>query len=103
MPVLQRRLSYEEKIEMVDVTKIWERLYLGSLLDAQRLAKSNPHAITSVVSLSEHAPINTLPEISYVHIPVEDEQPIPLAQFTAILEAISNNIRRGRVLVHCGS
>jgi protein-tyrosine phosphatase len=88
---------------MTEVTKIWERLYLGSLHDAQRLAKANPHGITTVVSLSEHPPINTLPEITYVHNPVEDEQPIPLAQFTTILEAISNNIRRGKVLLHCGS
>jgi protein-tyrosine phosphatase len=88
---------------MTEVTKIWERPYLGSLHDARRLAKANPHGIMTVVSLSEYPPINTLPEITYVHIPVEDEQPIPLAQFTTIFEAISNNIRRGKVLLHCGS
>ena len=88
---------------MLEVTKIWERLYLGSLHDAQRLAKANPQGITTVVSLSEHPPISALSEIAYVHIPVEDEQPIPLAQFTAIMDAISTNIRRGKVLVHCGS
>jgi protein-tyrosine phosphatase len=88
---------------MLEVTKIWERLYLGSLHDAQRLAKANPHGLTHVVSLSENAPITTHSEITYAHLPVEDEMAIPPARFNAIMNAISNNIRRGKVLVHCGS
>ena len=88
---------------MTEVTKIWWRLYLGSMSNAQRLAKANPHRLTHVVSLSENAPITTHPEITYVHLPVEDEIAIPPAQFNAIIDAISNNIRRGKLLVHCGS
>ncbi len=88
---------------MLEVTKIWGRLYLGSMFDAQRLAKANPHGLTHVVSISENAPITTHPEITYVHLPVEDEIAIPPARFNAIMNAISNNIRRGRLLVHCGS
>ncbi len=88
---------------MLEVTKIWERLYLGSLHDAQRLAKANPHGLTHVVSLSENAPITTHAEITYIHLPVEDEIAIPPARFNAIMDAISKNIRRGKVLVHCGS
>src|ERR1019366_10043341 len=88
---------------MIDVTKIWERLYLGSLLDAERLGRANPHGITSVISLSESSPCNTRPEITYVHLHTEDAQPIPVDQFTAIMRAISDNIMRGKVLLHCGS
>lgn len=88
---------------MTEATKIWWRLYLGSIFDAQRLAKVNSHALTHVVSLSENPPITTHPEITYVHLPVEDEIAISPARFNAIMDAISNNIRRGRVLVHCGS
>ena len=88
---------------MLEVTKIWWRLYLGSMFDAQRLAKTNPHGLTHVVSLSENAPITTHSEISYAHLPVEDEIAIPPARFNAIMITISNNIRRGKVLVHCGS
>jgi hypothetical protein len=58
---------------MLEVTKIWWRLYLGSMFDAQRLAKANPHGLTHVVSLSENAPITTHSEVTYVHLPVEDE------------------------------
>ena len=88
---------------MKEVTKIWWRLYLGSLFDAQRLAKSNPHGLTHVVSLSQNSPITTHPEITYNHLPVEDEIAILPAQLNAIMDAISINIRRGRLLVHCGS
>jgi predicted protein tyrosine phosphatase len=88
---------------MIEVTKIWWRLYLGSIFDAQRLAKANPHGLTHVVSLSQNAPIATHPEITYVHLPVEDEMAIPPARFNAIMDAISKNIRRGSLLVHCGS
>jgi protein-tyrosine phosphatase len=88
---------------MLEVTKIWWRLYLGSMFDAQRLAKANTHGLTHVVSLSENAPITTHSEITYVHLPVEDEIAIPPARFNAIMAAISNNIRRGKLLVHCGS
>src|SRR5450759_5000874 len=88
---------------MLEITKIWWRLYLGSMFDAQRLAKANPHGLSHVVSLSENAPITTHSEITYVHLPVEDEIAIPPARFNAIMDTISNNIRRGKVLVHCGS
>jgi predicted protein tyrosine phosphatase len=88
---------------MLEVTKIWWRLYLGSMFDAQRLAKANPLGLTHVVSLSQNTPIITNPEITYAHFPVEDEIAIPPARFNAIMDAISNNIRRGRLLVHCGS
>ena len=88
---------------MIDGTKIWCRLYLGSMFDAQRLAKANPFGISAVISLSETGPCNTRREINYVHLHVEDTQPILVRQFDAIMHAIAENIRRGKVLVHCGS
>ena len=88
---------------MIDVTKIWERLFLGSLYDAERLGRANPHGISAVISLSETAPCNTRREITYIHVPIDDAQPIPVDQFDAIMRAISDNIRSGKLLIHCGS
>jgi hypothetical protein len=93
----------EDGERLIGVTQIWERLFLGSLYDAERLAKANPHGIGAVVSLSATGPCNTRPEITYVHLHTEDAQPIPVDQFTAIMRAISDNIMRGKVLLHCGS
>ena len=88
---------------MIDATQIWERLFLGSLYDAERLGKANPLGITAILSLSATGLCNTRPEITYIHLHVEDAQPIPVRQFDAIMRAIAENTRRGKVLVHCGS
>jgi protein-tyrosine phosphatase len=88
---------------MIGITQIWERLFLGSLLDAERLGRANPHGIATVLSLSATAPCNTRREINYIHLHVEDAQAIPVGQFDAIIGAIAENIRRGKVLIHCGS
>jgi protein-tyrosine phosphatase len=88
---------------MIGITQIWERLFLGSLYDAERLGKANPLGITTVISLSETAPCNTRREITYIHVPIDDAQPIPVDQFDAIMRAIADHIRSGKVLIHCGS
>ena len=84
---------------MIDATQIWERLFLGSLYDAERLCRANPHGIATILSLSATGPCNTRPEITYVHLHVEDAQAIPVRQFDAIMHAIAENSRRGKVLV----
>jgi protein tyrosine/serine phosphatase len=89
--------------KLVSITQIWERLFLGGLLDAERLARANPLGITTVISLSETQPCAVLPEIKYVHFPIEEAQEIPIDRIFVITNAISKNIRCGRVLIHCGS
>jgi hypothetical protein len=54
---------------MTPMTRIWERLYIGSRLDAERLAKSNPYAITTVISLCEEPVIRRAPGINYLDHP----------------------------------
>lgn len=95
------KAEYGERL--IGVTRIWRRLFLGSMYDTMCLARANPLGITTVVSLSETAPCNTSREIHYLHIPIEDAQPIPLTQFDAIIAAITENTRTGKVLLNCGS
>ena len=84
------------------MTQVWERLFIGGLADAEELADDNPFGITAVVSLSE-IPVECKREgVSYLHIPVEDESPVPVRQFDRILDALTENIRWGIVLLHCG-
>jgi protein-tyrosine phosphatase len=87
---------------VVGITQVWQRLFLGSLDDAERLGKANPLRINTVLSLSENLPCSMRREITYLHIPIEDEKKIPVGQFNAIIAAIAEHIRRGKVLVHCG-
>jgi hypothetical protein len=86
----------EDGERLIGVTQIWERLFLGSLYDAERLCRANPHAIGAVLSLSATLPCNTRREINYIHLHVEDAHAIPVDQFTAVMSAIAENIRTGK-------
>jgi len=88
---------------MIEMTRVWERLYVGGRLDAEHLFQSNPFGITTVVSLCEDEVIRRHSAINYVHVPVVDATRLGVGRFDAIIDAISENIRWGTVLLHCGS
>lgn len=83
------------------MTQIWERLYLGSLKDAEQLARTNPHNITTVITLCRQKAAHKAPKVTYIHIPIPDSSPISAQKFEDILYAIALGIRRGNLLVHC--
>jgi protein-tyrosine phosphatase len=85
------------------MTQVWERLYIGSIADAEELAAGNLHRIKTVVSLSETPVEAKRRGVNYLHLPIEDEEPVPVRQFDAIMDALSENIRWGRLLIHCAS
>lgn len=92
-----------EKVGMIEMTRVWERLYVGGRLDAEHLFKLNPFGIATVVSLCEDEIIRRHSGINYVHVPVVDATRIGVGQFDTIIDAIGENIRWGTVLLHCGS
>lgn len=71
-------------------------------MDAERLAKSNPFGITTVISLCEEGVLRRVPRINYLHFPIADAVPIDIGTLDAILDAIAENIRWGKILLHCG-
>jgi hypothetical protein len=83
------------------VTKIWERLYLGSLKDAEQLARSNPQRIATVVSLCRQQTVQRAPKIIYIHIAIPDAHPISVQKFEDIMFAMAIGVRRGNLLLHC--
>jgi protein-tyrosine phosphatase len=83
------------------VTKIWERLYLGCLKDAERLSRSNPRRIATVISLCREQVVERAAKITYIHIPISDSRPISAQKFEDIMFAIGLGVRRGNLLVHC--
>ncbi len=84
------------------MTRIMTNLFLGSLRDAEELAVSNPHNIKAVITLCESWVVEKRHGLRYVHIPIEDDEPVPIFKFDRIVNAIGENRRRGAVLVHCG-
>lgn len=85
------------------MSRLCSRLFLGGIKDAERLAAANPAGITAVISLCEEEVLPRRQDIKYVRIPIDDARPVPLPQFEAVMSAIAEHIRGGRVLLHCGA
>lgn len=83
------------------MTRIWERLFIGSLADAKALATGNSEGINTVISLSKPTVQARRRDVNYLHFAVENEGPVATARFDAIIDAIAENIRWGLVLLHC--
>jgi dual specificity phosphatase 12 len=86
-----------------DASQVWERLWVGGHADAENLAHGNLHRISTVISLSEISVERKRRGINYLHLPIEDTEPIPVRQFDAVIDALIENLRWGVVLVHCAS
>jgi predicted protein tyrosine phosphatase len=91
------------KASMIQVTRVWERLFLGGRNDAENIFRSNPFKITTVVSLCEEQVLRHTSGVNYIHLPIADDKRIEVGQFDAIIDALGENIRWGTVLLHCGS
>jgi hypothetical protein len=78
---------------MIEMTQVWERIYIGARDNAERLFRSNQFGITTVLSLCEEPVLRRNPTINYVHIPIADGTPIPVVHFDRILDAVAENIR----------
>jgi protein-tyrosine phosphatase len=83
------------------MTLILENLFIGSLQDAERLSRGNPNRISTVITLCEQSVGHKAANVHYVHLPVEDDEPVPVRQFYAVMDAITKSVRTGNVLVHC--
>jgi protein-tyrosine phosphatase len=83
------------------ITRVWERLYLGSLKDATQLAAENPFGITAVVSLCSHKVPHKARGVRYTRVPIPDSRPVSARQFNAVMEAIAEGVRDGKLLIHC--
>jgi len=85
------------------LTKVWQRLNVGSLDDAKRLATANPSGIKTVVTFCHGEVLPQAQGIEYLYIPIADCVPIPVKRFEEIMKAITENIRKGGVLLHCAA
>ena len=86
------------------ITRVWERtLYVGSLKDAEQLASANPMKIAAVLSLCSEEIERKNQSIDYMRVPIPDAQPMSTRQFSAIMAAIRQGLRRGNLLIHCAA
>jgi protein-tyrosine phosphatase len=83
------------------MTRVWERLFVGSLREADSLAASNPQDITTVISLCDEEVRSKRQSINYLRFQIDDARPIQAGQFESVIDAIAENVRWGTVLIHC--
>jgi protein-tyrosine phosphatase len=67
------------------------------------LSSFNTDGINTVITLCPEAVSSRDRRINYLHFPLSDCRPIPTGKFDAILDAIAENIRWGKVLLHCSA
>lgn len=82
------------------MTQVWERLFIGGIADAEALARSNPFGITTVITVCRETVPARAEGINYLHFPVPESRPLPVGRFDGIIDALWENVRWGRVLVH---
>jgi protein-tyrosine phosphatase len=76
-------------------------MFVASLRDVTELAHSNPHRITTVISLCAEPVTKKAPDINYLQLPISDDRRLPVGAFDKIIDAIAENVRWGRVAVNC--
>lgn len=82
------------------LTQVWERLFIGGLDDAEALADANPLGITTVITLCREAVPAKAKGINYLRFPMREAMPLPTGRFDGIIDALWENIRWGKVLIH---
>ena len=81
----------------------FERLFLGSLRAAKRLAEANPLCIRTIVSVCAEKIQSRCPDITYIQLPMLDAQPLQFEMVDEVMQTIARNIIAGGVLIHCAA
>jgi protein-tyrosine phosphatase len=82
------------------VTQVWDRLFIGGIHDAEALAESNPLGIATVITVCRETVRTKAEGINCLRFPVLETKSLPVGRFDAIIDALWENIRWGKVLVH---
>jgi hypothetical protein len=90
--------------DVLPMTQVAHRLYVGGYAAAQALADYNPANITAVLNV-HHAPdAKRSPNIIYMHVPFADGEAIPKRQFVECLGWLKFMYETGHtILVHCAA
>lgn len=90
--------------DIIPMTQIDHRLYVGGAAASAELAKDNPQKITAVLNVDQPPDTKTNPDIVYMHVPFEDGQTIPRQQFVKCLGWLRFMYEAGHtILIHCAA
>lgn len=82
------------------ITRVWDRLFISGMSDAEALAKSNPVGIATVITVCRETVRAKAESVNYLHFPVPESRPLPVGSFDGIIDALWENIRWGSVLIN---
>lgn len=90
--------------DILGLTQVGHRLYVGGYARAADLSKDNPHKITAVLCVHQVMDYPKSPEIVYMHVPFADGQEIPPEAFAKALGWLKYMYENGHtILVHCAA
>ena len=90
--------------DVLPISQISHRLFVGGQAAAGNLAKENPAKLTAVLCVHQVMPYPQDPNIVYMHVPFNDGEAIPPTQFVKCLGWLKFMYENGHtILVHCAA
>jgi protein-tyrosine phosphatase len=90
--------------DILEMTQVGHRLFVGGYARAADLAKENPHKITAVLCVHQVMDYPKNPDIVYMHVPFADGEGIPLKAFVQCLGWLKYMYENGHTIyIHCAA
>jgi len=90
--------------DILSVSQIDHRIFIGGAAAASDLAKDNPSKITAVLNVHSQPDEHQNPDIVYMHVPFDDGSPIPQRAFVKCLGWLKHMYEQGHtILIHCAA
>lgn len=90
--------------DILSVSQVTDRLFVGGQARAADLAKSNPYRISAVLCVHQTMDYPKNPDIVYMHIPFDDGKGIPYNAFVQCLAWLKFMYENGHtILIHCAA
>lgn len=90
--------------DILQMTQVGHRLFVGGYARAADLAKDNPHKITAVLCVHQVMDYPKNPDIVYMHVPFDDGNRIPPTAFVKCLGWLKFMYETGHVIyIHCAA
>lgn len=90
--------------DILGMSQVGHRLFVGGYARAADLAKDNPHKITAVLCVHQEMDYPKNPSIVYMHVPFADGASIPPKAFVKCLGWLKHMYESGHIIyIHCAA
>jgi protein-tyrosine phosphatase len=90
--------------DILPISQIDHRIFIGGHAGASELVANNPHKITAILNVDQHPDDPKSPEIVYMHVPFDDGYAIPRTEFIKCLGWLKAVYEAGHtIFIHCAA